>query len=323
MIHRTLGRTGLRVSEIGFGAWGIGGDMWGPTDERESELALRRALELGIDFFDTAYVYGDGLSERLIARALRDSGRRGLVASKCPPKEMRWPGTSLAASYPADWVVSCTERSLKNLGVETLDVQQFHSWKDEWLEEPAWQDTRRALEDLKRRGKIRFWGVSINNRQPASALKLVDSGLVDSVQVIFNLFEQEPAAELFPLCRKRSVGVIARVPFDEGGLTGTLTKDARFHEDDFRGGYFEGGLLEETVRRADALKGALGPAGVKSLAEGALRFCLSFPEVSTVIPGMRRSAHVEANVAVSGLSHYPEETLARLRAHAWKRDARP
>ncbi len=318
--RRILGRTGFEVSEIGFGAWGIGKSMWGKTEDSESLAALRRALELGINFFDTAYVYGDGHSERLIARAFREAGRRALVATKVPPKNFQWPSRgSLRETFPADWIIRCTERSLKNLEAEAVEIQQLHVWDDSWLKDPEWEKTYKAVEVLKKHGKIKHWGVSINDRAPKTALELVRSGLVDTVQVIFNLFEQEPAEELFPLCRERRVGVIARVPFDEGGLAGTLAEETVFEEGDFRRGYFSGGLLKETARRAKAVERVLVP-GAPDLAAAALRFCLSFPEVSSVIPGMRRAAHVEANSRMAGSRPYPARLLKELRAHAWKRD---
>lgn len=317
---RLLGRTGLSVSEIGYGAWGIGGSMWGPTDDAESLKSLRRALDLGVNFFDTAYVYGDGRSEKLIARAFKEAGRRALVATKVPPKNFQWPSRGrLSEAFPPEHVIACTERSLKNLGAETIEVQQFHVWQDSWLSEPTWEKTWKAVETLKKQGKIKHWGVSINSRAPASALELVRGGWADTVQVIFNLFEQEPLDELFPLCREKNVGVIARVPFDEGGLTGKLTESTAFEKGDFRESYFAGGLLKETVRRAKVLEKILVKDETPDLAAAALSFILSFPEVSTVIPGMRRPSHVEANARRSGLPPYPAKLLKELRAHAWKR----
>jgi aryl-alcohol dehydrogenase-like predicted oxidoreductase len=317
---RPLGRTGLQVSEIGFGAWGIGKALWGETDDAESIKALTRAFELGCNFFDTAYVYGDGHSERLIAEALSGSRDKTILASKIPPANFKWPGQgSLKDAFPADWLAACTERSLKNLKTDVIDLQQFHVWKDEWLDDPAWDKTLSAVQKLKKEGKIRHWGVSINAREPKSALRLVDTGLVEAVQVVFNLFEQEPAGDLFRLCRKHNVGVIARVPFDEGGLTGTLTESTVFAEGEFRQGYFAGGLLAETVRRAKTLEKILVKDGVKTLSDAALKFCMSFPEVSTIIPGMRRVGHVEANLKMLGAAPYPKSSLKSLQTHAWKR----
>ncbi|MFA5975832.1 MAG: aldo/keto reductase [Elusimicrobiota bacterium] len=322
MMTRTLGRTGISVSEIGFGAWGIGKTWWGPasaTDDQESLTALRRALELGITFFDTAYVYGDGHSETLISRALPKKGPCPFVATKCPPKNHEWPAgstTPLKDAFPADWIIQCTERSLRKLKVETLDLQQFHVWTDAWCDEPEW---REAVERLKREGKIRFFGVSINDCQPESALRLVASGAVDTVQVIYNIFEQEPSRDLFPLCQKMNVGVIVRVPFDEGSLTGMLALETRFDPEDFRSRYFGGEKLQETIRRVEALKPFLG-SSAPALPPLALKFTLSHPAVSVVIPGMRRLRHVEENVRVSDGIPLPAVVMKELTAHAWHRD---
>ncbi len=294
--------------------------MWQGGDDAESLAALARALALGINLFDTAYVYGDGHSEKLLARAFEAAGRGALVATKVPPKNFRWPGAGkLSETFPPDWVIHCTERSLRNLRRDCVDVQQFHVWRDAWLDDPAWGDTWKAVETLKRQGKIRFWGASINDFDPGGALRLAGSGLADTIQVIFNLFEQAPQEELFPACRERGVGILARVPLDEGGLTGNLTEATRFPDGDFRNSYFAEGRLAETVRRARALEPVLVGADSPDLAHAALRFTLSSPDVSTVIPGMRRPAHVEANVAAASGAPYPEPVLRSLRAHAWKR----
>ena len=221
MRYRKLGNTGLEVSELGFGAWGIGRDAWIGADDDESMRALRRAIEHGVNFLDTAYAYGDGRSEQLVGAAVRDSAETVYVASKIPPKNMQWPappGLSAEEVFPADWIVACTERSLENLGLETIDVHQLHVWSDDWVGQGDWLD---AIERLKRDGKIRFFGVSINDHQPENAIRLVESGLVDTVQVIYNVFDQSPEDALFPAVEAAGVGVIARVPFDEGALTGS------------------------------------------------------------------------------------------------------
>ena len=321
--YRKLGRTGLEVLPIGYGAWGVGKSMWGPTDDEQSLKALTRALELGCNFFDTAYVYGDGHSERLIAKAFEEFGKRALVATKAPPKNFSWPSRGLLKeTFPADWLIACTERSLRNLKTDCVDIQQLHVWQDSWLKEPEWDKTLRAVEVLKKHGKIRFFGVSINSRDPKSALEIVRSGVVDTVQAVFNLFEQEPREELFPLCREKNVGIIARVPLDEGGLSGTLSEDSKFDEDDFRSNYFAGGLLKETVRRAKILENILvhERKASKNLPEGALRFCLGFPEVSVVIPGMRTIKHVESNIALAASRPLEKSLLEELHPHAWKRN---
>lgn len=319
MRYRRLGRAGFEVSEIGFGAWGIGGKYWGATNDRLSLRALRRAFELGVNFVDTAFAYGDGHSEKLVGQAIREFRGEVRVATKIPPKAGGWPpapGTPARQAFPTDWIVRVTEQSLKNLRVERLDLQQFHIWRDEWLAETEWQE---AVTKLKEQGKIRAFGVSVIDHRPDTALRAVTSGLIDSVQVIFNIFDQSPRDELFPLCRAHHVGVIARVPFDEGSLTGALRPDTQFPSGDFRGQYFRGDRLRETCQRVERLR-FLVRDEIKSLAQAALKFCLSHPEVSTVIPGMRRPEHAEENCAASdGLPLRPDE-LEELRAHAWPRN---
>lgn len=314
---RKFGRTNWDVSEVGFGGWGIGRTWWGTTNDDESIQALKAAWDAGVNFFDTAYVYGDGHSEELMARALK--GKEALIATKIPPKNGEWPANSKTPPtdvFPESWIISCTERSLKKLNRETIDLTQFHVWADEWLANDEWKE---AIAKLKTQGKIRAFGVSINDHQPNSALALVDSGLIDSVQVIFNVFDQTPADKLFPLCKKKNVGVIVRVPFDEGGLTGTFTLDTQFEKGDFRKGYFRGDNLRQTVERAEKLKGFL-KEGIRTLPELALKYILSFEEVSTVIPGMRKSSHVSANTAVSGSEPLSPRVKKYLGAHAWPRN---
>ncbi|CBE70007.1 MAG: aldo/keto reductase [Candidatus Methylomirabilis oxygeniifera] len=319
MEHRRLGRTGIQVSGIGFGAWGIGKGWWGETDDTLSISALIRALDLGVTFIDTAHAYGDGHSERLIARAFQEAKHRVFVATKIPPKGREWPpkeGTTARQAFPADWIITCTEQSLRNLDAEHLDLQQLHIWRDEWLAEPEWLE---AVLRLKQQGKIRFFGVSIIDHQPGSALELVKSGLVDTVQVIYNIFDQSPEEALFPLCRAHDVGVIARVPFDEGGLTGGLAPSTTFPPKSVQAFYFHGDRLRETCERVDRLRPLLG-GEVKTVAQLALKFCLSHPAVSTAIPGMRRPEHVETNCSASDGRPLGPQTLAALRAHAWPRN---
>jgi len=319
MRYRKLGGTGFEVSEVGFGAWGIGGRYWGGADDALSLRALRRAFDLGVNFVDTALAYGDGHSERLVGRAIREFGGPIRVATKIPPKAGGWPpvpGTPARVAYPADYIVSSTEQSLKNLGLDCLDLQQLHTWRDEWLAEGEWQE---AVRRLKAQGKIRAFGLSVIDHRPDTALCVVASGVIDSVQVIFNIFDQLPRDELLPLCRAHGVGVIARVPFDEGSLTGALRPDTRFPSGDFRSRYFRGERLGGTCRRVVQLA-FLVRDEIKSLAQASLKFCLSHAEVSTVIPGMRRPEHVDENCAASdGIPLRPEE-LAALRAHAWPRN---
>ncbi len=314
---RELGKTGKRVSEIGFGGWGIGQTWWGQTEDADSIQAIEAAWAARVTFFDTAFVYGDGHSEELLGRALK--GKEAFIATKIPPKNHEWPArpnTPAGAAFPADWIVSCTERSLKKLGKDTIDLTQFHVWTDAWLADDEWKE---AVAKLKSQGKINFFGVSINDHDPNSALALVASGLVDTVQVIFNIFDQSPMERLFPLCRTHRVGVIARVPFDEGGLTGALTKDTRFEGDDFRQHYFKGDNLTQTVERVEKLKKLLG-AEAQTLPELALKFILANETVSVVIPGMRRARHVQKNTAVSGSPRLSPALLDELKKHAWKKN---
>ena len=319
MRYRKLGRTQLEISEIGYGAWGIGGYLWQGGKDEESIAALRRALELGLNFIDTALAYGRGHSERLVGQVVRDAGRRVYVATKVPPMNDLWPaqpGIGIDKVFPYEYTMRCTETSLRDLGMETIDLQQLHVWNPEWIKRDEW---RRALEDMKKSGKARFVGVSINDHQPDSALELIRTGLIDTVQVIYNIFDQSPEANLFTLCMERNIGVIARVPFDEGSLTGTITEDTTFPPGDFREEYFRGDRRKQVVRRVEALRRDL--AGVDgTLPEIALRFCLSNPSVSTVIPGMRKVRNVEANCNVSNKGPLDENTLAVLKGHVWTKD---
>ena len=318
MLLRPVGRTGLRVSEIGFGAWGIGGSWWGGANDDEALRALVRAQELGMNFFDTAYVYGDGHSEQLIAKAFAQTGRRGIVATKVPPKNREWPArpVPISQAFPADWIIACTERSLKHLQTDCVEIQQLHVWHDDWADSPEWQ---RAIATLKQQGKIRFFGVSINDYEPENCLKLIRTGLVDTIQVIYNLFEQAPAEQLFPACQQQRVGVIVRVPFDEGSLTGTFRPDTTFSKDDFRVDYFRGDRLREVCERVTAFN-VLIREEITTLAQAALKFCLSHPAVSTVIPGMRTVKHVEENAGASDGKLLRPEELSKLKPLAWRRN---
>jgi aryl-alcohol dehydrogenase-like predicted oxidoreductase len=319
MKYRTLGRTGFTISEIGYGAWGIGGKQWqGGTDD-ESLSALRRAIELGLNFIDTALAYGNGHSEELVGRIVREAPGKVYVASKVPPMNGLWParpGIPIEDVFPYDYIIRSTEESLRNLRLETLDLQQLHVWNPEWIASDNW---RRALEELKRSGKAQAVGISINDHQPDSALDAIRTGLIDSVQVIYNIFDQSPEKNLFPLAQERNIGVIARVPFDEGSLTGSVMESSTFASDEFRAFYFRGDRRKQVVRHVEALKKDLDLPG-ESLPETALRFCLSQPAVSTVIPGMRRVRNVERNCAASDMGALDAETLRKLRGHVWAKD---
>lgn len=313
MQYRTLGRTELWISEIGFGAWGIGGG-WGRQDDEEGVRALQRAFDLGINFYDTAYVYGDGHSERLIARALGDRRDKIVIASKVPPKTFKWPVRSdqpVAETFPKNWVIECTERTLKNLGTDYLDVQQLHSWTESYMQQLDWFE---ALETLRDQGKVRYFGVSADSWEPYDTVGLVESGEIDSIQVIYNIWEQRPEEKLFPAALKYNVGIIVRVPFEEGILAGAFDENTQFEEGDWRADWLPPDRLAEAARRVRALEAFLAEDR-PTLAALALKYCLSHPAVSTVIPGMRRTANVEANCAASDGRFLPANVLEALEEH--------
>jgi aryl-alcohol dehydrogenase-like predicted oxidoreductase len=313
---RRFGRTGWDVSELGVGMWGVA--EWTDTDEHEARQALQLAVELGCTFYDTAWAYGEGRSERLLGELIEaNPPGRLFAATKVPPKNRQWPsrrGMELADVFPPDYIDEYARRSRENLGVATIDLLQFHVWEDAWADDPGWQRTVAALRD---EGVIAAVGVSINRWEPWNALRTLDTGLVDAVQVIYNVFDQAPEDELFPRCRELDIGIIARVPFDEGSLTGTLTADARWPNGDWRNTYFVPENLAATVDRVEKLR-PLVPEG-STMAELALRFVLSNPDVCTVIPGMRRRSHVESNAAAAAAGPLPSGVLAALRAHRWDR----
>ncbi|MBZ5619229.1 MAG: aldo/keto reductase [Acidobacteriia bacterium] len=318
MNYRRLGKTNFDVSEIGYGAWGIGGKQWlGGTDD-ESLVALRRAIELGLNFIDTALAYGDGHSEKLVGRVVREAGHRIFVATKVPPKNGVWPaqpGVGIHQVFPYDYIMHSAEQSLRNLGLDAIDILQLHVWNAEWVDREEW---RKAFEELKRSGKVLSVGVSLSEHDPDSGLGVVRTGLVDAVQVIYNIFDQLPEKQLLPLCLKENVGVLARVPLDEGGLSGHLDENTKFAPGDFRGFYFRGDRKKQVVEHVSALRRDLGE-GI-DLPEVALGFCLSHTAISTVIPGMRTKRHAESNIAVSDLGPLPSETLAILKRHSWDRN---
>ena len=296
--------------------WGMAG--WSGADDEESLESLQLAVDHGVNFFDTAWAYGDGHSERLLGRTVRSNrAARLYVATKVPPKHRQWPsrrGDSLEEVFPADYIREYTHRSLENLGFTTIDLLQFHVWEDAWAEDERWQ---RAIDDLKREGAIRAVGISLNRWEPWNGIRTLRTGLVDAVQVIYNVFDQAPEDELFPVCRELDIGVIARVPFDEGSLAGTLTKASRWPDGDFRNAYFVKENLEPTIDRVEKLREVL-PNGLR-LPELALRFILSNDDVDVVIPGMRKPAHVLANIQASEAGPLSAELLDAVRRHRWDR----
>ena len=316
MQYRRFGRVNWKVSEIGYGMWGMGG--WTGSDDVESARSIDRAVELGCNFFDTAYAYGLGRSEKLLGEALkRHAGKRLYTATKVPPKNLKWPGradTPIADVFPASYIVEMTEKSLSNLGASTVDLQQLHVWNDAWVDDEGW---KRAAGELKRQKLIAAFGISVNRWEPANVVKALRTGLVDSVQVVYNVFDQNPEDELFPVCRELDIAVIARVPFDEGSLTGTLSTDSRWPEGDFRNIYFTPANLAETMERVERLKKVLTQG--MDLPEMSLRFILANPDVSTIIPGMRKVRHVERNIAASDANPLDAKLLQAIRAHRWVR----
>ena len=317
MRYRTFPRTGWQVAEVGYGMWGMGG--WSGSVDEESLASLDEAVRLGCNFFDTAWAYGSGHSEKLLGMLLQQHADRPLyVATKIPPKNRIWPARASFALddvFPPDHIREYTERSLENLGVPSLHLQQFHVWTDAWADDDRW---KRAVDDLKRERLILSFGISVNRWEPANVLRALDSDLVDAVQVVYNIFDQNPEDELFPYCEERRIAIIARVPFDEGSLTGTLTRETRWEEGDWRNLYFPPERLPETVDRVERLQ-RLVPPGM-TLPELALRFILHHPAVTTTIPGMRRPQHVRSNLAASDGRPLPPALLRELRGHAWERD---
>ncbi len=251
MRYRTFGRTGWSVSEIGYGMWGLA--AWPDSNDDETWASLERSVQLGCNFFDTAWAYGDGRSEQFLGRLVRNHPDKQLyVATKIPPKNRKWPsrrGFQLDDVFPPDYIREYAEKSLRNLELTRIDLLQFHVWEDDWARDERWQ---RVVDDLKRQALIRAVGISVNRWEPENVLETLRTGLIDAVQVIYNIFDQAPRDELFPLCRELNIGVIARVPFDEGTLTGTLTKESRWPEGDWRNTYFVKENLEASVNRAEA-----------------------------------------------------------------------
>jgi aryl-alcohol dehydrogenase-like predicted oxidoreductase len=320
MKYRKLGRTGFEVSEIGYGAWGISGKQWIGASDKTSLEALRVAIGLGVNFIDTALAYGEGHSERLVAEAVKNAGREIYIATKVPPKNRLWParpGIGIDEVFPYDYILHSTEESLHNLGRSTIDLQQLHVWNPDWTDRDEW---KRAFEHLRQSGKVRAVGVSINDHQPDTALALIETGLVDTVQVIYNIFDQSPEQSLFPACLKHNIGVIVRVPFDEGALTGRITEHTTFPDGDFRNTYFRGDRKKQIVERANAILSDLSLDDAHYLPEVAMRFCLSDPAVSTVIPGMRSVSSVNANVMASGQGPLPVNVREILKRHQWERN---
>jgi len=330
MKYRILGRTKLKVSEIGCGTWQLANDpgCWVGSDLDESLRCLHRFAELGGNFIDTAWIYGfsdknpsSHPSEELIGKFLEESGKRNklVIATKVPPKNMKWPapkGVPISKVFPNEHIERCVNDSLKSLGVDAIDLVQFHVWQDYFSKEDSWKETIQRLTD---EGKVRFWGISINDYQPTNCINTLDTGLISTVQCIFNIFHQKPAGKLFEYARKNDIGLIARVPLDEGGLSGKFTQKTKFQKGDLRRSYFRGPRLKELVERTNKLSKLLGKEA-RTLPELALRYILSFDEISTAIPGMRRLQHVESNVSVSDGRRLSPKLMKKLKKHSWERN---
>jgi len=316
MKTRKFGKTNWLISELGYGMWGLAG--WTGSDQNEVEKSLELSVELGCNFFDTAWGYAEGKSEEILGKLLRrHSNKKLYAATKIPPKNFIWPskaGFQLKDCFPASHIIEYTEKSLKNLNVDQIDLQQFHVWEDAWSDQDEWKS---AIEKLTKEGKVAHWGVSVNRWEPNNCLKTIETGMISSVQVIYNIFDQNPEDELFPLCKKMDVGIIARVPFDEGSLTGLLTYDTIFPADDWRSTYFVPENLTSSVDHANALKPII-PEGM-DMPEMALRFILSNPDVGTIIPGMRKIKHVQSNISCSDGQGLPKAKIDELRNHRWER----
>ena len=317
MNFRRFGRTDWNVSEIGYGMWGMGG--WTGSEDDQSLRSLQKAVDLGCNFFDTAWAYGDGHSEKLLNQIIHQNPEKKLyTATKIPPKNQKWPSRrefTLEDCYPPQHIEEYTQRSLENIGVDTIDLIQFHTWEDSWLDDIRWV---KKVEELRRAGKIQAVGISINRWEPWNGVKAVRSGLIDAVQVIYNIFDQNPEDELFPACQEMGVAVIARVPFDEGTLTGNLTLESKWPEGDWRNSYFVPENLKSSVEHGKRLKPVVPPD--MTMPEMALRFILNNPVVSTIIPGMRKIEHVENNIATSDAGPLPKSLHATLKGHRWDRN---
>jgi aryl-alcohol dehydrogenase-like predicted oxidoreductase len=319
MIMKNFGKSDYPVSILGFGCWGIGKSEWIGADDKESKKIFLKAFEEGINFFDTAYAYGEGHSERILGDAAKESGKEIFIATKIPSKKREWPcadSSTLEDSFPASYITKITEKSLKNLKRDYIDLQQFHVWNDKWAQRDDWKE---AVLKLKQEGKVRFFGISINDHQPENGIEAGKSGLIDSFQVIFNIFEQNPIHQLFSFCERHKISLIARVPFDEGALTGNIDPSTDFPIGDWRNEYFRGKRKMDVKLRVDEIwKDVKGYTG--SMSEAALRFIISFNAVTTVIPGMRKEKNLISNLKSVQKGPLQLELLEKLKVHNWNKN---
>jgi len=330
MKYRTLGKTNLKISEVGMGTWQLADDpkMWVGADLKESLRSLNEYIEQGGNFIDTAWVYGFSdddpnrhPSEELISKFLKESKKRKdlVIATKVAPKNWHWPAwraDKLNDCFPSKHIEKQVDDSLRSLGVDYIDLVQFHVWNDNWANDERWQKT---VGKIISSGKVRYWGISANDYQPSNCIKAIDTGLISTVQFIFNIFHQKPEEKLLPYAKKNNIGLIARVPLDEGGLAGKFTTETKFEKGDFRTNYFKEGRLTQLVKRTDALKKVFG-GETDNLVELSLRWLLSHEEVSTIIPGMRKTEYVKANTLVSEKGKLSNDVIQQLKDHVWERN---
>lgn len=316
MEYRRFGRTDWKVSEIGYGMWGMGG--WTESDDIQSAKSLDISVERGVNFFDTAWGYGEGHSERLLGELVkRHSDKKLYLASKIPPMNFKWPSKpeyALEDCFPYQHIIDYAEKTLTNLGTDSIDLLQFHVWDDGWGQNDDWQ---KAVEKLKKEGKVQSFGISVNRWEPENCIKTIDTNLIDSIQVIYNIFDQAPEDKLFNVCREKDVAIIARVPFDEGTLTGNITKETTFPEGDWRGTYFVPENLNSSAEKADLLR-PIVPENM-TMAEMALRFILMNQDVATIIPGMRKERNVMMNTGTSDGNGLSGSLHQELKNHRWDR----
>jgi aryl-alcohol dehydrogenase-like predicted oxidoreductase len=319
MIYKKFAKSENEVSLLGFGCWGIGKSMWIGAEDNESKKALHRALDEGINFFDTALVYGDGHSEQLVGEVEKESGKEMFIATKVPSKKMEWPAkdeSTMEESFPTDYIIKTTEQSLRNLKRDYVDVQQFHVWNDKWAERDEWKE---AIYRLKKEGKVRYFGISINDHQPWNGIEAAKTGLIDSFQVIFNIFDQSPADELLPYCSENNIAIIVRVPFDEGALTGNINSQTTFPDGDFRNYYFRKERKAEVEKRVSAISEDVKDE-TNSVAEAALRYLVSFDAVTTIIPGMRSEKNLLLNIESVIKGGLSPELMEKLKSHRWEKN---
>jgi len=319
MRNKKFAKSDETISLLGYGAWGIGGGMWRGEDDNESKKTLHKAIESGVTLFDSALMYGNGHSEKLLGEVEKEHGSKLFLTSKVPPKNMQWPAkdeTKIKEAFPTNYIIEMTEKSLRNFDRDYIDLQQFHVWNDAWADQDEWKE---AIVKLKDQGKVRFFGISINDHQPSNGIEAAQSGMIDSFQVIFNIFDQSPVDELFPFCLENNISVLARVPFDEGGLTGTISSDTEFPKRDWRNRYFRGDRKQQVWERVQNIQEEIeGECG--TIAEAALRYIISFEAVTTVIPGMRKERNLLANVKSVENGALSDSLIERLKGHKWERN---